>query len=54
MPKYRVTMEDKIYYEIEVEANSESEAEIIALESVDEAEIISSPYAEILNVEELK
>ena len=54
MSKYRVTMEDKIYYEIEVEANSEAEAEIIALESVDSAEIISNPYVEILNGEEIK
>ncbi len=53
MPKYRVTMVDKIYCEIIVEADSEEKAEELALESVEDAEIVSSSYFEVCETEEL-
>lgn len=39
MSKYRVTMVEKIYYEIYVEANNKEEATEIAENSLGEAEI---------------
>lgn len=53
MKKYCVTLVDKSYYEIYVEANSLDEASDIAQESIDKANIISEQYAEVINVEEV-
>lgn len=52
MAKYCVTMVDKIYYEIYVEANSLDEASDIAQESIDKANIISESFAEVIDIEE--
>lgn len=51
MPKYRVTMVEKIYYEIYVEANNKDEAEEIAENSLGEAEVTDS-YVSDIDVEE--
>ena len=52
MAKYRVLMEEKIFYEIYVEADNEDEAAEIAQNSLDEAEVYSDQYVEVVDVEE--
>jgi hypothetical protein len=54
MPKYKVTLIDKIFYEICVEAEDEDEAEEMAQDLIDDAEIISESYLEVVETEELK
>ena len=51
MAKYRVTMMEKIFYEIHIEANSEEEAEEIAENSLGEAEV-TDQYVSDIYVEE--
>lgn len=51
MAKYRVTMVEKIYYEIYVEADSEEQAKEIAENSLGEAEV-TDQYVSDINVEE--
>jgi hypothetical protein len=46
-------MMDQIYYEITVEANTEDEANEIALNSVEEAEVISNSLVEVVETEEI-
>lgn len=53
MPKYKVTLIDKIYYEICVEAEDEDEAEELAQDLIDDAEIISESYLEVIETEEI-
>ena len=53
MPKYKVTLMDKVYYEIIVEADNEDEAEEIAQDSIESAEVISNSYAEVIETEEI-
>ena len=53
MAKYRVTMVEKIYYEIYVEANNEDEAEEIAENSLGEADV-TDQYVTDIYVEEAK
>lgn len=52
MARYRVLMEEKIYYEIYVEADNEYGAAEIARNSLGEAEVTSDSYVEIVDVEE--
>ena len=47
MAKYRVTMVEKIYYEIYVDANNEEEAEEIAENSLGEAEVTDQFVSDI-------
>ena len=47
MAKYRVTMMEKTYYEIYVEANSEEEAKDIAENSLGEAEVTDQFVSDI-------
>ena len=54
MAKYRVTMVEKIYYEIYVEADSEGEAEEIAENSLGEAEVTDQYVSDICVEEEVK
>ena len=54
MSKFKVTLMDKIYYEIIVEADNEGEAEELAQDLIDEAEVISDSYIEVVEMEELK
>lgn len=54
MPKFKITMMDQIYYEIIVEADTEDKAIEIAQDSVDEAEVISDSYVEVIETEEIK
>ena len=51
MAKYRVTMIEKIFYEVYVEADSEKEAEEIAENSLGEAEV-TDQYVTDICVEE--
>ena len=51
MAKYRVTMVEKIYYEVYVEADNEEEAEKIAEDSLDKAEV-TDQYVSDINIEE--
>lgn len=51
MAKYRVTMIEKIFYEICVEADSVEEAEEIAENSLGEAEV-TDQYVSDIDVEE--
>ena len=51
MAKYRVMMIEKIFYEIEVEANNAEEAEEIAENSLGEAEV-TDQYVYETTVEE--
>ena len=52
MSKYRVTMVEKIYYEIYVEANNKEEATEIAENSLGEAEVTDQYVAEVYAEEE--
>lgn len=52
MAKYRVTMVEKIYYEIYVEADNEDEAEEIAENSLGEAEVTDQYVSDICVEEE--
>jgi hypothetical protein len=52
MAKYRVTMVEKVYYEIYVEADSKEEAEEIAENSLGEAEITDQYIADTCVEEE--
>ena len=52
MAKYRVTMVEKIFYEVYVEANSEEEAEEIAENSLGEAEVTNCYVSDIFVEEE--
>lgn len=54
MTKYRVTMMDKIFYEVYVEADDEGKAKEIAETSLDKAQVCSDSYIEIVDVEEAK
>ena len=52
MAKYRVTMVEKIYYEIYVEADSEDGAKEIAENSLGEAEVTDQYVSDICVEEE--
>ena len=54
MAKYRVTMIEKIYYEIDVEADNEEEAEEIAENSLGEARVTDQYVFDICVEEEIK
>lgn len=54
MAKYRVIMVEKIFYEIEVEADNEEEADEIAENSLDEAEVTDQYVYEITVEEEIE
>lgn len=54
MAKYRVTMIDKTFYEVYVEADDEGKAKEIAETSLDKAQVCSDSYIEIVDVEEAK
>lgn len=51
MPKYRVTMMEKIFYEIHIEADNEEEAEEIAENSLGDADVTNC-YIDDIYVEE--
>lgn len=53
MSTYRVTMVDKTYYEIDIEAANADEATEMALNSVEKAKVISEPYIEVIEIEEV-
>ena len=52
MAKYRVTMVEKLYYELYVEADNEEEVEDIAENSLGEAEV-TDQYITDIYVEEV-
>ena len=54
MARYRVTMMEKTYYEIYVEANNEEEAKDIAENSLGEAEVTDQYVSDICVEEEIK
>ena len=53
MARYRVTMMEKTYYEIYVEANNEEEAQEIAENSIAEAEVTDQFVSDICVEEEV-
>lgn len=53
MPKYRVMLEDKVYYEVFVEAANEDEATEIAPNYAGDSEIISESFLDVVEVEEV-
>ncbi len=53
MPKYRVMLEDKVYYEVVVEAANEEEAMELAPNMVCEDDIISESFLDVVETEEL-
>ena len=53
MSKFKITMMDSIYYEIIVEADTETEAIEFAQDNVEQAEVISESLVEVVETEEL-
>jgi hypothetical protein len=55
MKKYRVTFVEKVYHEVYVEANSEEEAEDVAIEAFENGESeINDSYVDDFIIEEEK
>ena len=53
MAKYRVTMMEKIFYEVCVEADNEDEAEDKAIEAFDNGDVdVADQYVDSVDVEE--
>lgn len=53
MPKYRVMLEDKVYYEVVVEAANEEEAIELAANMACEDDIVSESFLDVVETEEL-